>query len=128
MNRSFLNYLIGRTSHNVGDFRIWFLDEARMYHGEKPLPSTVTRESVEECYRLWGWILLRWREYLRILKEIQQEPEDEAIRHLERYKVVLKQMRDLQTVRERRGFVDVRMKEIERILEKHAGKTLHPGL
>lgn len=116
MNRSLLNYRVEQTRRDVWEIRRWFLAEARMYHGEKPIPSTLTWEDIEHWYRLLGWMLSRWREHLRNLKEIQQSPEDETIRHLERYKVLLEAERAKVTVKERCFFVEMRMKEIEKIL------------
>jgi hypothetical protein len=117
MNRSLLNYIIGRTRRNISEIRVWFLLEARMYHGEKPIPPTLTREGVEHCYRLWGWMLTRWREYLRTLEKIQQEPENGVIEHLKQYKTVLESERDQETIKDRQDFVEQRIREIERTLE-----------
>lgn len=119
MNRSLLYYVVERTKRNISEIRVWFLLEACMYHGEKPIPSALTREDIEHCYRLWGWMLTRWREHLRVLEAIQQELESEAARQrLKQYKMELESQRNLvETIKDRQDFVEMRLREIKRILE-----------
>ena len=44
-------------------------------------------------------------------KRRKHEPEDKAIRHLKRYKVVLKRVRDIQNIKARRDCVGIRIKK-----------------